>query len=276
MTVPPGSGPPAGEEPAQPRAVTEMEEAHLTDDEEGSEVSDSEFGLSDRQLEELWGRVADGTWQEDSECHDSPDELEDEKLRGRSSSSSEEAACGERILEGRAASRDPLRIFARQRQEEAAKRAQEAPSLARPVATPQGLGASDRPSPRLRQKRLPPAVASVISSRDMQGTTWYLLRVRECGQERFFLKRYRDFVALDGALRVAHRSGRGGLALPRLPERGLFGLRHSLDIGNFNAKRQQGLQDYVSSLAAQVQRFSEEPALEGFFGAHAPGKARGT
>lgn len=254
----------------------EAEEASLTDD-EGSDVSDSEFGLSDRQLEDLWGRVADGTWQ-DSECHDSPDELDEEKLRATPQVPEEVHCGGQETLEGRAATHDPLRTFAQQRREEeaAAARAKEASTLARKMVYPQVIRLDkERRSPCGRPKKAPPAVASVISSRDMQGTTWYLLRVRECGQERFFLKRYRDFAALDTALRSAHRCGRSTLTLPRLPERGLFGLRHTLDIGRFNLKRQQGLQEYAGALAAQVQRFSEEPALDNFFGAHAPGKARG-
>jgi len=273
MTVPHVEQQPAGEGLAE---AEEVGEAWLTDD-EGSEVSDSEFGLSDRQLSDLWARVASGTWREEDpeDCHDAPDELDDEKLRGRAPSDG--SASGLAPLKGRAASRDPLNSFASQRRQQEEATAQEAPLQERRRSCTAKLAdcAEERPrSPRVR-RRLPPATASIISSRDMQGTTWYLLRVRECGQERFFLKRYRDFAALDSALRARRWGSQDGHVLPRLPDRGLFGLRHALDIGNFNARRQQRLQEYVSVLVSQVRRFSEEPALDGFFGTHAPGKARG-
>merc|ERR1719436_670362 len=101
-------------------------------------------------------------------------------------------------------------------------------------------------SDSLSQPISPPPEPEVllISSQRVRGTMWYLFRVCEDGDERFYLKRYTDFAKLDQLVKMTTAT-RPGRPLPELPGRGLLGVRHRLGIGRFDARRLQGLQEYV-------------------------------
>jgi hypothetical protein len=57
--------------------------------------------------------------------------------------------------------------------------------------------------------------------------------------------------------------------LPALPGRGAVGLRHQLDVGDFNQKRELALQSYLDQVIQGVSSLADEPALDGFFSADA-------
>ncbi|CAK0892034.1 unnamed protein product, partial [Prorocentrum cordatum] len=109
-----------------------------------------------------------------------------------------------------------------------------------------------------------PAV-DILGSRDVEGTTWYLFRVAESDVDFFFLKRYSDFVSLDKALRASADHRRNAVRPQELPESGLFGLRHKLDLGGFNARRLQALRAYMETLLTQVNKLDDDPSLASFF-----------
>ncbi|CAK0809739.1 unnamed protein product, partial [Prorocentrum cordatum] len=57
--------------------------------------------------------------------------------------------------------------------------------------------------------------------------------------------------------------------LPALPRRGAVGLRHWLDVGDFNQKRELALQNYLDQVIQGVSSLADEPALDRFFAADA-------
>jgi len=116
----------------------------------------------------------------------------------------------------------------------------------------------------------PPRVA-VLSSRAINGVTWYLLRVKERGEERVFIKRYADFQRLDRKLRKGVAAGEVVITIPHLPQKGVLGIRHRLDLGHFNADRLEGLRLYIEQLISQVQSLGDVSQLKNFLGPNAPG-----
>merc|ERR1740121_394555 len=96
---------------------------------------------------------------------------------------------------------------------------------------------------------------------------WYSIRLRDRGQIRYLHKRYTDFRALHEQLAEVWPR-----ALPRLPPQGLVGMRHRLDIGKFNERRQCGLQSYLEALLAQARPLSSCVPLATFLG-ELPGRA---
>mmetsp|Transcript_96382 Transcript_96382/g.276825 ORF Transcript_96382/g.276825 Transcript_96382/m.276825 type:complete len:329 (-) Transcript_96382:105-1091(-) len=247
-------------------ARTEDPQARATrmdgDDEVICDRKDSDFGLSDWQLYQL--RVRAGR----SEARVSS---------GGSSSSrthlGSEASCGggaSPSLGSRGPVTDPLRAFAR---EKASTQMSASTSWGRrPSAEDLMEEQLPRRDPEVQQ-RLHSAPwrleARLVSSREIDRVTWYLFKVEENEETRFYMKRFNDFKHLDRVLRVAVRPGR---IIPALPSSGRFGLRHLLDLGDFNRKRVDGLRLYVEDLLCQVGSLTNDPALMRFFGRGAPGR----
>lgn len=124
-------------------------------------------------------------------------------------------------------------------------------------------------------------------------TTWYLVRVEEVGPDsvdvRMFFKRYSDFADLHQSLHASARwdfdtassvvmppvtnfllpprnmMNKSEFVLPKLPTKGIFGLRHKLELGSFNANRLAALRNYLATISAQCS-LSAEPALNDFIG----------
>lgn len=174
---------------------------------------------------------------------------------------------------------DPLRHFAGKKAAQAPTSKARGPAskpAAKPKTAEQFLAEQLPTVDPARAARLaagPPRKPRVVlvSSRELDGVTWYLFRVDDDGGQRLYMKRYSDFVRLDAALRAHPPAGRSRV-LPELPEKGSLGLRKKLDIMDFNAKRRDGLGNYMARLLADIQTFVEEPALMGFFDRDAPGR----
>mmetsp|Transcript_99154 Transcript_99154/g.318160 ORF Transcript_99154/g.318160 Transcript_99154/m.318160 type:complete len:337 (-) Transcript_99154:118-1128(-) len=305
------------------------DETFLGDEEEDSaDGSDSDFGLSDRQLCDIWSRFqesnedmkgieeeTDDAREEDPQARATRMDGDDEvicdrkdsdfglsdwqlyQLRVRAGRSEASGGGGASpSLGSRGPVTDPLRAFAREKASTQGS-VGSMPSAPLGVAVPwvRRLSASSemsastswgrRPSAEdLMEEQLPrrdPEVqqrlhsvpwrleARLASSREIDRVTWYLFKVEENEETRFYMKRFSDFKHLDRALRVAARPGR---IIPALPVSGRFGLRHLLDLGDFNRKRLDGLRLYVEDLLCQVGSLTNDPALMRFFGRGAPGR----
>jgi len=236
-----------------------------------SEPQDADFGLSDEQLAELARE----------------DKCQSVEAKERAKRSAEGPSANQVALIPAPTTVDPLRRFA----DEKAARRQEAMASDCEVKAPGGTEPSRLARPRRRSdpqalidEQLPrldpertlrlkmPAwklQATLISSKAIDGVTWYLFKLQENNEARFYMKRFSDFRRLDRVLRSAPRPGR---QLPTLPPSGRFGLRHMLDIGDFNRKRAAGLRIYVEDLLTQVGSLTDEPALVRFFGRGAGGR----
>lgn len=108
----------------------------------------------------------------------------------------------------------------------------------------------------------------ILSNRDIDGTTFYLLRLQLGGtggeEERYLVKRFSDFQRLDSALRAEAVLGSEASSLPDLPDSGAVGnLVRSVD-ADAAAKRQEGLQAYLEAVAATVSNVVMQPALKVF------------
>jgi len=107
--------------------------------------------------------------------------------------------------------------------------------------------------------------ADIRTSRWVSGVLLYGVEVEDNGCRWTMEKRYSDFKRLDRDLRAS-----SALSRLALPQKGLFGIRHQLDVGWFNAQRHTGLAAYIRHLTAQVTSVQEDPALAAFLG-QAPG-----
>lgn len=74
-------------------------------------------------------------------------------------------------------------------------------------------------------------------------------------------KAYSDIAALDSHLASTYPS----MQRLQLPEKGTFGFRHYLDIGGFNTKRFQGIQQYFAHLAPQLDSVTNSNIMSKFF-----------
>mmetsp|Transcript_85103 Transcript_85103/g.241410 ORF Transcript_85103/g.241410 Transcript_85103/m.241410 type:complete len:130 (+) Transcript_85103:2-391(+) len=92
--------------------------------------------------------------------------------------------------------------------------------------------------------------ATIDASQEINGVTWYTIKLTEEGVDSFYKKRYSDFHSFDR--RARPKSVLLSQVLPKLPERGIIGLRHQFDVGSFNAKRKEGLQKYITALTSNV------------------------
>merc|ERR1719409_1138676 len=131
---------------------------------------------------------------------------------------------------------------------------------------------------------------SVVNVRD--GVMWYTIKVVEKRQEWFVRKRYNDFAALHAQLLGEYCRHAGTVGLhhlipasasvpddllepllqpqeprskpPPLPEAGLFGLRHRLNICGFNRKRFMLLQEYLETLVLRARSLDADALLDQF------------
>mmetsp|Transcript_39987 Transcript_39987/g.123319 ORF Transcript_39987/g.123319 Transcript_39987/m.123319 type:complete len:310 (+) Transcript_39987:85-1014(+) len=99
----------------------------------------------------------------------------------------------------------------------------------------------------------------------LKAITFYNIAVSEDEHQWIVQKRYSQFAKLDKQLRSS-----GELSRLDLPSKGLFGLRHQLDICNFNNARQTGLNSYLDHLTRQVERLAQSPTLSAFLEAQTP------
>jgi hypothetical protein len=278
-------------------------EATLTDDEGGSEASDSEYGLSDRQLEEIWQQFkADGSFEvalDDGDTAGSQDHrldaefgLSEEQIAflGRNCKPGEDPLrpfttakvdatpkpiMKEAIRVGNV--QDPLQHFLKERRKSADEQTGsscETQQQARRSLLEEQLPPRRPLAPieqhHLLDRRREKAV--LVSSREKSGRTWYLFRIYDNGEERLFLKRYSDFKRLHASLLDEASLSRRNRPVPELPESGLFGLRQKLDLGDFKARRQSALQRYVAEICNGITSISDDPILKAFFGKVAPGR----
>mmetsp|Transcript_55092 Transcript_55092/g.170665 ORF Transcript_55092/g.170665 Transcript_55092/m.170665 type:complete len:294 (-) Transcript_55092:114-995(-) len=95
--------------------------------------------------------------------------------------------------------------------------------------------------------------------------TFYSIAVHDNDHQWTVDKRYNDFLHLD-----KHLQGTSELTTLRLPAKGIFGLRHRLDIMHFNEERLEGLNTYLLHLTRQLDRLSQSPSLSVFLGAGVP------
>lgn len=91
--------------------------------------------------------------------------------------------------------------------------------------------------------------------------TFYQIAVHDNQHHWTVHKRYSDFHGLDRRLQDTHE-----LTTLKLPTKGLFGLRHRLDIFHFNEERQEALNTYLVHLCRQVECLAQSPALSAFLG----------
>jgi len=122
--------------------------------------------------------------------------------------------------------------------------------------------------------------ANIISREEDGSVTWYTIKVRYDGTERDCRKRYSDFVRFNNYLRTrlpCHKD-----MLPELPSSGRVGLRHKLDLGTFNHRRQVGLEQFLETAVQivgeqPVRRFLLNPTTsDNFSSQHLPDIARGS
>lgn len=99
-----------------------------------------------------------------------------------------------------------------------------------------------------------------IDSQEVESVTWYLFRVRQSGEETFYMKRYSDFKTLDGKLREQKQ-----VVVPELPPEGFFGIQQRFKIGDFAVRRLKGLQSYLEELVNQRPDIADIRALQEFF-----------
>jgi len=129
------------------------------------------------------------------------------------------------------------------------------------------------PATQAREVRLQARVA-LLSTRDIDGVKWYLLEACDGTITRYFAKRYSDFLRLDTALRRSAQ--RGGLVrhFPELPNKIPLAIFQALLIDGFEKRREDGLRRYAECVVSQVASFEDEPALRDFIGSTAIGSVQ--
>jgi len=103
-------------------------------------------------------------------------------------------------------------------------------------------------------QRLGRLQAKIVAREEIGSVTWYTIKVRYDGIEKDCRKRYNDFVQFDKYLRTWFPCLKD--MLPEIPSSGRVGLRHKLDLGTFNHRRQAGLERF---LEIAVQTAGEQP-----------------
>jgi len=89
--------------------------------------------------------------------------------------------------------------------------------------------------------------AKIVAREEVDSVTWYKIRVEYDGTERECCKRYNDFMQFDKHLRQWLPCLND--MLPQIPSSGRIGLRHKLDLGTFNDRRQAGLEGFLDAAA---------------------------
>mmetsp|Transcript_34186 Transcript_34186/g.97121 ORF Transcript_34186/g.97121 Transcript_34186/m.97121 type:complete len:248 (-) Transcript_34186:98-841(-) len=115
---------------------------------------------------------------------------------------------------------------------------------------PAALRASTCPPNAVRLQASMRLTAEVRSSRSVAGVTWYHISVFDGSRESHYEKRFRQFKAFDALMR---RSAVLAKIVPPLPSSGVLGLRHRLDISDFNDKRLDGLQVWLDAVCRNVK-----------------------
>jgi len=92
--------------------------------------------------------------------------------------------------------------------------------------------------------------ARIVHRDDRAGVTWYTIRFFDGVSESLHVKRYSDCRRFDLVLRNSLVLSK---VLPPLPSPGILGLRHMLDIGDFNDRRQHGLQRWLDAILKNVK-----------------------
>mmetsp|Transcript_98140 Transcript_98140/g.246062 ORF Transcript_98140/g.246062 Transcript_98140/m.246062 type:complete len:314 (-) Transcript_98140:45-986(-) len=128
------------------------------------------------------------------------------------------------------------------------------PPVAAAGASAAAPSAASPPSSGLLQWRLGRLVANIVTRKEIDKLTWYSIEFKYDGVEKVCHKRYKDFVEFDRVMRQQYPALCS--CLPQLPPSGVVGLRHKLDLGSFNHRRQIGLQQYLD---LAIERAGEQP-----------------
>lgn len=102
-----------------------------------------------------------------------------------------------------------------------------------------------------------PLQLQVAGTKVNSGTTYYVIKVSESGEQWSVEKRYKDFIALENTLDTSA----GKLLHMALPEKGMIGFRHKFNIGSFNDRRRECLEQYLLFLSNQVSSVSSNGNL---------------
>jgi len=162
-----------------------------------------------------------------------------------------------RSVDGEASSdADSTAVIACEEQEKADKKDGQHPTI-------------ERKGPNKYEQTL--AQVTIISTSEINGVMWYTIQVQEGDTQIYCVKRYTDFVILDRKLRAHVNERTWGEVharrvsfIPEMPEAGIFGFRHTFDVGDFNVKRQDGLQKYLDTIVAQIPFLASDPIVEEF------------
>lgn len=175
-------------------------------------------------------------------------------------------AAGRGVRDGGTPAIDPLHLLEEKREK---KRELEQPITGSLEAflderlpnLPLGVSNVERREPEVTTPDTP-SVQITAREQDIDGVTWYTLKVVEGGRERLLKKRYNNFIALDEAIRTTAMTK---LKVTEFPDPGVFGFRKKFDVGHFNDRRQDTLQEYLDCITSQVTSLTLDPALQDFF-----------
>jgi len=273
------------------------EDNHFRLDVEDGDASDSDFGISERQIEVAMSRAVSGEQDqlalvtgEPQEMPGSPQDAAPDPLRQfqqqrRRRRASEPARWLPRLTLPTSRGGTDCVLDRGSSPSNAIHAALTAPEPTQPLQAPHAgvssVASEPCPSPGGAEDRLRVVLAS---SRRLRGITFYLFIVREPGNvDRYYMKRYSDFLALDRQLRESHAAmarpdaprsipRSKAVVIPKLPPKGALGLRHMWNLGDFNVKRQSGLQRYAEGLVQQIRSIDDVSELEEFFGPQAKGR----
>lgn len=122
-----------------------------------------------------------------------------------------------------------------------------------PASSAAAAGASEATADKAAAEKPGRLYVTIQSSEDKDKITWYTLEVREDGKSRrTSRKRFNDFKEFDARMR--EKSAVLDKVIPALPPAGTLGIRHKLGVGDFNQKRQDGLETWLQSLAKNCRR----------------------
>lgn len=99
----------------------------------------------------------------------------------------------------------------------------------------------------------------ISDSFDCGGVTQYYIEVEDAGNKWTIQKRFNDVIELDRQL-----ASSGDLSRLQLPTKGVLGIRHALNIGDFNQRRKIDLNAYLQHLSWQVKHSADHPLLAAF------------
>lgn len=275
----------------EPDGTGSISMAHGDSDDEGGDVDDSYFGLSDAQLDDLWQRFDDSVVEcleeeggsflrrmtevedatEDSRDYDTEFGLSDvqlKQLRWRSPTLDSSAS---EVVDTKAKDESPGAAVKPRRRSSVHKvedfLAMELPALTGEARAPEGM-----PFESWR--------VVVVSTRDVRGASWYLLRMIAPVKTKTFggpptvtkyvMKQHADLRTLDETLGWVVGS-RKNVKMPPFPEAGAAetGVKQWLGLGSSQVKRKKLLQSYLDGVCSQLPPPTDEPILGDFFGVDA-------